>query len=470
MRVQASIPFVDEELLWIRLVSACSANLIMCGSCGHVEGISKEQYRGMGLSPSHCYSIVHVATAEGGAVRLIKLRNPWGTGLKWKGDFSDDDQKNWTPEVKAEVGATDLGTDGGIFWMRLQDLLRYFNSITICPYQPGWHEFRHTAEFPPTLEGPQPGVLLGRHARGQHTEALLSLMQPEERASRSMMTVDLGVVLMRVPKADAPKPGDGPFGASAAVRARLKFVDSVGRKVSDTVLQDAFFEEGEDSAGLLAVPLSFNQRVPAGSTGDLPFSGGSGPKRFTVSCFSARELPSRALDLAPELVRDALVAHVKRRGTLGTESRGVRLYKHAEAGLTVYLENASTSFVEITAELTDVFNLTVSRGIEADAAGNLSMRSRDVVPPMHGMLVFVAAAMPAGFTYRFSSRFQPLAGGAAGPQHTPPLAEPTDTLHCPHYLEGHQPAWHGYAAPLGLHPEGAHRHRGQPGDPACDQQ
>ncbi|CAK0796793.1 unnamed protein product [Prorocentrum cordatum] len=122
-------------------------------------------------------------------------------------------------------------------------------------------------------DGPQPGVLLGRHARGQHTEALLSLMQPEERASRSMMTVDLGVVLMRVPKADAPKPGDGPFGASAAVRARLKFVDSVGRKVSDTVLQDAFFEEGEDSAGLLAVPLSFNQRVPAGSTGDLPFSG-----------------------------------------------------------------------------------------------------------------------------------------------------------------------------------------------------
>jgi calpain-15 len=471
MRVQASCPFVDEELLWIRLVSACSANLILCGSCGHVEGISKEQYRGAGLSPSHCYSIVHVATAKDGAVRLVKLRNPWGTGLKWKGDFADDDTANWTPEVKAEVGATDLGKDGGIFWMKLQDIVRYFNSITICPFQRGWHEFRHTAEFPQTLVGPQPAFMLGRHRQGLPTEALISMMQPEERASREMMTVDLGVALFRVPAADAPRPGET-FGASAGVRSRLRLVDSIKRKVTDTMLQDAFLEEGEGSAGLLAVPLSFNQRIPAGSDGDLPFSSGSaGAKRFTFSCFSARELPSRSLEIAPELVRDALVAHVKKHGSIGSQSQGVRLYKLSEAGLVVYLENTSINFVQITAELTDVFNVTVSRGIQADSLGNLSMNTRDEVPPMHGMLVFVAAAMPAGHTYRFNARFLPLHGGGSGQQHRPPLAQPVDNLHSPFFLEGFQQAGGGYAAPLGLQPEGNYgRHRGQAGDPACEQQ
>lgn len=435
MRVQASIPFTDEELLWVRLVSAFSAKLIVCGSCGHVEGITKEMYRGMGLSPSHCYSIVHVAAARGGSVRLVKLRNPWGTGLKWKGAFADTDHDNWTPDVKAEVGAEDLGQDGGIFWMTLQDLRKYFNSITICPYREGWNEFRSTAILPATMLGPQPGFFIERPGSGATTEALLSLMQPEERQSATTMTADLGLVLLRVPVGEAPRAGGGPFGAGAAARRNLRIVDSIQRQVRDTAVRDHFIEENSGSAGLLAVPLSFNQRLPVGSLGGP----GSGPKSFTFAAFTARQLNVHPVDVAPEVVRDALVSHVMKFGQCGTRSQGISLWKLAESGLVCYLENASAHFVELTVELTELFNMTVSRGVQGDSTGELSMFSRDVIPPMHGMLVFVAAAMPAGHSYRFTSRFVPRSDGGRGPAHTPPLGEPVDTLHNPYFLDGRQP-------------------------------
>eukprot|EP00971_Amphidinium_carterae_P206408 4096157-Amphidinium_carterae.1 len=41
---QAMCPFADEDTLWLRLVSAYESKLIICGSCGHVEGISDEDH------------------------------------------------------------------------------------------------------------------------------------------------------------------------------------------------------------------------------------------------------------------------------------------------------------------------------------------------------------------------------------------------------------------------------------------
>jgi len=432
MRVQANCTVTDEELLWVRLVSARDADLIMCGSCGHVDGLTKEMYREAGLSPSHCYSIVHVAAAKNGSLRLVQVRNPWGTGLKWRGAFSDDDALNWTDAVKAEVGAVDLGQDGGIFWMTLQDLRRYFNSITICPYRDGWSDQRYTSTFPATTHGPQPGFFLGWPSRSK-TEALLSLMQPEERQTSTTMMADLGLVLFRVRADEAPGQDAGePFGSTAGARGRLEFVDSSLRQVHETLLCDGFIESKSGSAGLVAIPLSFNQRAPAvGAQGDA----GVAAKRFTFSCFSAHAIPMKPLELAPELVRDALVAHVRRHGTVACQRSGMKLWRLTEAGMVLYLENASEHFAELCMELTALFNVAVSRGVEADAHGELYMRSRDLVPPMHGMLVLVAAARPGGHNYRFKSQVAPKAGDLDGqPQHAPPLAEPVDILHNPFFI------------------------------------
>eukprot|EP00931_Biecheleriopsis_adriatica_P115784 TRINITY_DN91537_c0_g1_i1.p1 TRINITY_DN91537_c0_g1~~TRINITY_DN91537_c0_g1_i1.p1 ORF type:complete len:804 (+),score=148.56 TRINITY_DN91537_c0_g1_i1:27-2414(+) len=430
MRMQATCPFVDEELLWARLVSAFSADLIVCGSCGGVEGISKEMYRGAGLSPSHCYSIVKVAAARGGSLRLAKIRNPWGTGLKWKGDFSDTDVENWTAELQAEVGAEDLGADTGIFWMKLEDVRRYFMSITICPYRDGWSETRSTAYFPSSVTGPQPGFLL--HCEGSPTEAILSMMQPEERQTAITMTADLGFALFQVPHADVPQTAaEESFGSNSGTRRRLKYIQSERRQNHDTVLSDLFLEQDRQHGAWLVVPLSFNQRTPHTGGG-----GGYAPKRFTFSCFSAKEVSMRPLELAPELLRDTLVAHVRRHGSTGTSSQGIRMMKTEEAGLVVYVENKSQFFVHVSAELGGIFNVTVSRGVEVGADGETSMTSNDVVPPMHGMIIFVAAAMPGGHSYRFSSRMRPSTDGGTGmAAHWPPLAEPRDTLHDPFFLD-----------------------------------
>merc|ERR1712217_543270 len=120
---------------------------------------------------------------------------------------------------------------------------------------------------------------------------------------------------------------------------------------------------------------------------------------------------------------------------------------------------ASMRYVELSVELTELFNVTVSRGVQVDAGGQLSLHSRDVIPPMHGMLVFVAAVMPAGHTYRFSSRFVARGDGDGGPMHTPPLAQPVDVLHDPFFLD-QQPVALGMA-------NGATRMRGEQG---CDHQ
>eukprot|EP00429_Kryptoperidinium_foliaceum_P087561 CAMPEP_0176195426 /NCGR_PEP_ID=MMETSP0121_2-20121125/6507_1 /TAXON_ID=160619 /ORGANISM="Kryptoperidinium foliaceum, Strain CCMP 1326" /LENGTH=310 /DNA_ID=CAMNT_0017534197 /DNA_START=29 /DNA_END=959 /DNA_ORIENTATION=+ len=270
------------------------------------------------------------------------------------------------------------------------------------------------------------------------------------------MTADLGMVLLRVPAGErVPGAGAGVFGEGAMVRQRLRHVDTLARQVRDTIVRDHFVEEPADSAGLLCVPLSFNQRVPAGS-----FEGpGNGPKAFTFAAFTARPLSARTVSLAPEVVREALVAHVLRSGQCGTRSQGISLWKLAESGLIVYLENASAHFVELNVELTELFNMNVSRGVQATATGELNMHSRDIIPPMHGMVVFVAAAMPAGHSYRFTSRFLPRHDEGHGPAHNPPLAEPVDTLHSPFYLDGK--AGGGGAAAAASSAEGGARAHGQ---------
>eukprot|EP00928_Gymnodinium_smaydae_P006374 TRINITY_DN12251_c0_g1_i2.p1 TRINITY_DN12251_c0_g1~~TRINITY_DN12251_c0_g1_i2.p1 ORF type:complete len:805 (-),score=65.93 TRINITY_DN12251_c0_g1_i2:130-2544(-) len=432
MRLRATCAFIDDDLLWARLVSAGSAKLIMCGSCGHVDGMTRDMYRENGLSPSHCYSIVQVATARNGALRLLKFRNPWGTGLKWKGAFSDGDHVSWTDAVIAEVGATDLGQDAGTFWMTLPDVRRYFNSITICPYRDGWFERRISADFPPTFQGPQPAFLLQARS-GSSTETLLSIMQPEERQAVTNMTADLGMVIFRLTSAEALNRLTSSAGLSGQGRSQLNFVDSIPRHVGDTSICDHVIEASSRYAGELVVPLSFNQRSPLGHV----FEDRMGVKHFSFCCFSSREVSAELVELAPDIVRDAVVSHVKAHGEVGCRHVGVKLWKLVEAGLAVYLENVSMSFVEVTVALTRVLNVTVSRGVEPDDEGLAEMRSCDVVPPMHGMLVFVAAAMPSGHRYEFSAEFKLVSGNDSWRSpHQPPLAEPHDPLHSPFFLDG----------------------------------
>jgi len=50
-----------------------------------------------GLVCKHAYAVLDVVEACGR--RLVKLKNPW-SHVRWKGDFSPGDERNWTPELK----------------------------------------------------------------------------------------------------------------------------------------------------------------------------------------------------------------------------------------------------------------------------------------------------------------------------------------------------------------------------------
>lgn len=60
---------------------------------------------------------------NGNTVRLVKLRNPWGSG-EWNGDWSDASPL-WTEELRAQVGF-DGARDDGIFWMNFEDFKEIF--------------------------------------------------------------------------------------------------------------------------------------------------------------------------------------------------------------------------------------------------------------------------------------------------------------------------------------------------------
>jgi len=76
--------------------------------------------------PGHAYTLLSAAEVldiNGNTVRLVKLRNPWGSG-EWNGDWSDSSAL-WTNELRNQVGF-DGSRDDGIFWMDFNDFKEIF--------------------------------------------------------------------------------------------------------------------------------------------------------------------------------------------------------------------------------------------------------------------------------------------------------------------------------------------------------
>ena len=61
----------------------------------------------LGLLKRHSYGVLGAITVtqeNGKKVRIINLRNPWGSH-EWNGDWSDNSEK-WTPELRKQAGIT----------------------------------------------------------------------------------------------------------------------------------------------------------------------------------------------------------------------------------------------------------------------------------------------------------------------------------------------------------------------------
>uniref|UniRef100_A0A7S2D0N5 Calmodulin n=1 Tax=Haptolina brevifila TaxID=156173 RepID=A0A7S2D0N5_9EUKA len=119
---------LDTEGLFSLLKGNDLQDGIMSASIGG-EGQQKEARRDDGLVAAHVFSILQVAEVQG--LRLIQLRNPWGSAFEWNGRWSDE-SISWDehPEIKQEVGF-EPGPNG-LFWMAFDEFASIFDSIQSC--------------------------------------------------------------------------------------------------------------------------------------------------------------------------------------------------------------------------------------------------------------------------------------------------------------------------------------------------
>uniref|UniRef100_A0A182P1C7 Calpain catalytic domain-containing protein n=1 Tax=Anopheles epiroticus TaxID=199890 RepID=A0A182P1C7_9DIPT len=97
-----------------------------------------------GLLRGHSYSITKVCSIAGllnggDNIRLLRIRNPWGTGVEWNGRWSDKSRewKSLNPAERKRVGLT-LENDGE-FWIELVDFMKHFDRLEVCHLSPELH-------------------------------------------------------------------------------------------------------------------------------------------------------------------------------------------------------------------------------------------------------------------------------------------------------------------------------------------
>ncbi|XP_060711681.1 calpain-11-like isoform X1 [Hemiscyllium ocellatum] len=121
--------------LWMTLRRAICFGSFMGCSTPAVQG--GEQVLSNGLVMTHAYSITGVEEVpyKNRMELLIRVRNPWGNEMEWKGRWSDRSEQ-WNridPDIKEQLL---LKRADGEFWMAMQDFKAQFAQLVICNLTP----------------------------------------------------------------------------------------------------------------------------------------------------------------------------------------------------------------------------------------------------------------------------------------------------------------------------------------------
>ncbi|KAG9345099.1 hypothetical protein JZ751_009640 [Albula glossodonta] len=91
--------------------------------------MTEEEGERWGLVPTHAYAVLDIREYKGR--RFLQLKNPW-SHLRWKGRFSERDEKSWTPELLKYLNfdpKTAQKFDNGVFWITWEDVCQYYDVI-----------------------------------------------------------------------------------------------------------------------------------------------------------------------------------------------------------------------------------------------------------------------------------------------------------------------------------------------------
>ncbi|KAL3313367.1 calpain 7 [Cichlidogyrus casuarinus] len=93
--------------------------------------LSQEEADRAGLVPTHAYAMLDIKQI--GETKLFKLKNPW-SHLRWKGNFSAFDPRNWTKELQQALNYNvekARQEDDGIFWIDYESICHFFDVICV---------------------------------------------------------------------------------------------------------------------------------------------------------------------------------------------------------------------------------------------------------------------------------------------------------------------------------------------------
>jgi hypothetical protein len=123
--------------MWSILQEQANLDLPMCAATleGTTGSRQAQQLESVGLVPGHAYTLLNCITIPASVAcptgaRLLQLRNPWGEGREWNGDWSDNSER-WMTALRRQVHATLLENDG-VFYMELKDFRQHFDVISTC--------------------------------------------------------------------------------------------------------------------------------------------------------------------------------------------------------------------------------------------------------------------------------------------------------------------------------------------------
>ncbi|CAC5410761.1 CAPN7 [Mytilus coruscus] len=108
-----------------------------------------------GLVPTHAYAMLDIREVKG--KKLFMLKNPWNH-LRWKGNFSENDAPNWTPEMQKALNYDPKSAqqfDNGVFWIDYDSLCRFYDVIYIN-WNPELFKYTHGIHSVwPAKDGPK---------------------------------------------------------------------------------------------------------------------------------------------------------------------------------------------------------------------------------------------------------------------------------------------------------------------------
>jgi calpain-7 len=134
---------LEPRRFWQRMLAAFTRGDIMITIGTGKMSLTTE--KALGLASEHDYAVLDLREVEGQHLMLIK--NPWLSGMAWSGRHSSAADVDTDPvSSPRDLLNKDHELKPGTFWMDLDNVLQYFESIYLN-WSPGLFSFRQDVHF-----------------------------------------------------------------------------------------------------------------------------------------------------------------------------------------------------------------------------------------------------------------------------------------------------------------------------------